>query len=133
VGGRQAVQESRQVGLRRGEAREELGEGGRVGQREAADRVQRGEDLPLLVERQLDELDRNRRLAPGDCLLDPQMAVDDMARDPVDDYLPDSADAVEHRTQGAPLGLGVEAPVLRVGHERLGLDLGVADDAVSPR
>jgi hypothetical protein len=55
-----------------------------------------------------------------------------MARDPVDDYLPDPADGVEHRTQGAPLGLGVEAPVLRVGHERLGLDLDVADDAAPP-
>ena len=90
---------------------EELAQLGLVGRGHRRERVEAGQDEPLLVLREVDVQDGDGRLAVGERLLDPEVAIDEMAGALVDDDLGHVADRVEHLAEGLALGLRMDAPV----------------------
>ncbi len=136
AGDRVAVRQLGQHGgqglVRWGDPREELGEHRGVCLGHRAEGVQRGEDELLLLLGQVDLDDRDRRFAPRERLLDPGVAIEQVAGSPVPDHPLDPADRAERGGDRRPLGLGVTAPVRRVGDQLLRRNLGLPDDPAGP-
>jgi hypothetical protein len=111
---------------------EELAQLGLVGGGHRGERIEGGEDEPLLVLRQVDVQDGDGRLAVGERLIHPEVAVDEVPRALVDDDLGDVADRVQHLAQGFALGLRMDPPVAGVGEQLVGSLLAGAHDPVGP-
>ena len=125
------------VSMRAGEVRaldagQQLGELLAVGRGQSRDRVERGEDDPLLLLGELDVDDRDGRLALRAGELDAQVTVDQVAAGAVDDHALHEADLVEYVAECLTLRGAVLAPVGGVGEQILRRFLAVADDAVGP-
>jgi hypothetical protein len=97
-----------------------------------SERIERSEDEPLLLLAELDVGHRNGRLTAGEGELDPEVAIDDVARRLVHEDLGHPADRGERSAQRQPLILGMASPVPGVRHELRWRDVGVADDPVAP-
>jgi hypothetical protein len=68
----------------------------------------------------------------GNCQVNPEVAVDDVAGRPIDEDLRDPADLGEGAAEGRVLLRRVSPPVAWVRDELRGCHLGVADDPASP-
>jgi len=112
---------------------QERREGVPLGARHRGEGIEAGEDQALLGLAEFDIDDRHAGLAAADRQLDPEVAVDDVARRPVHEDLRHPADLGQRARESRLLLLGVEAPVGRVRQELLRGLVAVADDPVAPR
>jgi hypothetical protein len=104
-----------------------------VGRGHRRERVEAGEDEPLLVlgEVHIDDWDGGLAVRQG--LLHAEVAVDEVARALVDDDLRHVSDGVQHVPEGRALGLAMSAPVRWVGEQLVRRLCAGANDAVRPR
>ena len=115
-----------------GDRRQRSLQGVRIGARQAADRIQRGEDRRLFGLVQIHVDHRDRGLAALERQQAAQVPVHDVAAAPIDHHALHPADIVQDAGQGLLLEARMQAPVVRVLHDRRGIDLRVPDDPVAP-
>ena len=128
----EVIEEGSQRRVVGSETIEQLGELGGFGLGHRRQGIERGEDQPFLVLRELDVGDGDRRLLASQRELDPQVAIDDVAGRLVDRDLGDPADLGQSSRERRLLVSRMRPPVARVRDELSRCDFAVADDPAAP-